>query len=216
MSSLIKSSQALDIRGFGNLRAAAAPGGPPPPRAREEELAEELARARTALSEIEASLPDRLAAARAKGREEGMAQHQRDEKAQLELLRAAAAGAAENWRARLSAIEGLAVALARDILERVFGDEGLEPAAVAAAIRTRIAVLDERAVVRLRVASADVEQELIAQGLGEPGQWDIVLDPGLDEGEANIDLDLGAIEAGPAQQWPRIMRWLDELEAGKR
>ena len=213
MNGLIKASQAQDIRGFGTVTTA--PVEVPPSVAREDALMEELTQTRATLANLEASLPDRLAAARAEGVEDGIRQSRRDDQARIDLLRSTAERATEDWQKRLTDIEGLAVALAREILERVFGAEGLEPAAVAAAIRNRIGALNERAVIRLRVGASDITPDMIGHEAGAIGQWDMVVDSTLGEGEAVIDLDLGSIEVGPAQQWPRIASWLSRLEAGE-
>jgi len=142
----------------------------------------------------------------AEGRRAGIASVERSERERIDLL---AKGLAEEGRRlseRLQALDGLAAALARACLERVFARPEAMAAMVGDALDRRLAMLRDRTELTVRVSGKDFTDAAVLAGLGA-----VAIDPDLPSGACRIGVRLGQIDLDVPGQWAVIAQALDEM-----
>lgn len=142
----------------------------------------------------------------AEGRKVGMASVERSERERVDLLAKGLAAEAQRLSERLQALDGLAAALARACLDRVFAPPEAMAAMVADALDHRLAMLRDRTGLTVRVSGADFAD---AAALAGPGE--VTIDPDLPSGACRIGVRLGQIDLDVPRQWAAIARALDEM-----
>jgi flagellar biosynthesis/type III secretory pathway protein FliH len=114
----------------------------------------------------------------------------------------------------LSALDRLAVAVARNGLAKVLGDPELHAQLLGAALRHQLANLQAQAVLVVEVSRRDFADPdalaALARAADRPG-LELQASSDLDPGECRINLRLGALEVGVGQQWGRLRAELDDL-----
>ncbi len=174
-------------------------------RARIAELEQQLA-------EQESAAGQRVEEARAEGRRAGLAERDESVAKRLILIEEALAAGLGAWSAELAASHGLAVEIARSVLDRMIGNAEWRSELIAHAIARRLAELDFRTLMSLRVSAEDFNEDDLA-GLAPIGKVRVLADPGLASGSCILKLEMGEIELGPDAQWRRAALLLDELGA---
>jgi flagellar biosynthesis/type III secretory pathway protein FliH len=115
----------------------------------------------------------------------------------------------------LRSTEQLAVAIAREGLARVLGDDARSSDLMVTVIRTQLERIGAHTILWIEVSSADFQPEALEAlrtTLGRPS-LEIRANPELSSGDCRMKLTLGELHVGPAQQWRRLSAVLDELAA---
>lgn len=212
MSGLIKGAAAQSVRPFLD------PPPPPPEPAgdpRLETLEREIDELRAMLTRQIKAKEEAVAAARAEGERQGKAAADAAVDKQVAVLAKAAETAAAAWQKRLSELDGLAAAIVRAALAKLF-DEERHSSFVAGLVARQMRLLRRDSVVAIRVSPRDFGDEQALAALGAEagtGSVRIVADAGLASGECGIDLQLGHIDIGAATQWAQLADLLDGLAA---
>jgi flagellar biosynthesis/type III secretory pathway protein FliH len=210
MSGLIKGG-AHDVRSFLDPAVLpAAPGRDP----RIEALELEVAELRAALEAQRAESEQAVKAARAEGERQGRASADDASAKQLALLGKGVDSAVAGWEARLGDLDGLAPALARAALAKLFDDGDGHAGFVAGLIARQMRLLRRDSLVAIRVSARDFRDEQALAELGEAagtGSVRLVADGDLASGECRIDLQLGHIDIGAGTQWAQVAAFLDKL-----
>ncbi|MDB5438798.1 MAG: hypothetical protein JWM33_1225 [Caulobacteraceae bacterium] len=153
----------------------------------------------------------------AAGRARGAREAADREADRLAALEAGIDRALGEFRARLQGLEELAGLLARDGLERIFGDRELHTDLLAAGLRHQLQSLEGETVMAIEVSAADFQDPaqlaVLRDGIGRP-DLGVSATSQLASGECRIGLSLGAIEAGVGQQWTRLRLALEGLAEG--
>ncbi len=142
----------------------------------------------------------------AEGRKAGIVSVERSERERIDLLAKGLAAEAQRLSERLQALDGLAAALARACLDRVFARPEAMAAMVADALDHRLGMLRDRAGLTVRVSGNDFTDAASLVGHGE-----ITIDPDLPSGACRIGVRLGRIDLDVPQQWSAIAQALDEM-----
>ncbi|KQN71174.1 hypothetical protein ASE90_16080 [Sphingomonas sp. Leaf67] len=142
----------------------------------------------------------------AEGRKVGIASVDRSERERVDLLAKGLAEEATRLSDRLQALDGLAAALARACLDRVFARPEAMAAMVGNALDHRLALLRDRTGLTVRVSGADFTDAAALAGRGE-----VTIDPDLPAGACRIGVRLGRIDLDVPGQWAVIARALDEM-----
>lgn len=142
----------------------------------------------------------------AEGRKAGIASVERSERERVELLAEGLAAEATRLSERLQALDGLAAALARACLDRVFARPEAMAAMVADALNHRLALLTDRTGLTVRVSGKDFTDVTALAGHG-----DVTIDPDLPSGACRIGVRLGQIDLDVPKQWAAIAQALDEM-----
>ncbi len=142
----------------------------------------------------------------AEGRKAGIASVERSERKRFDLLAKGLTEEAARLADRLQALDGLAAALARACLDRVFARPEAMAAMVSNALDHRLAMLCDRTGLTVRVSGKDFAD---AVALAGPGK--ITIDPDLPSGACRIGVRLGQIDLDVPGQWAAIARALDEM-----
>lgn len=142
----------------------------------------------------------------AEGRKAGIASVERSERERVELLAKGLATEAQRLSERLQALDGLAAALVRACLDRVFARPEAMAAMVADALDHRLALLTDRTGLTVRVSGKDFTDVTALAGYGE-----IMIDPELPSGACRIGVRLGRIDLDVPGQWAAIAQALDEM-----
>lgn len=217
MSGLIKSGAAQSVRSF--LDAPVRPAAPSrDPRI--EALEREVDELRSALAKQRIEGEEAVKAARAEGERQGRAAAGDAADRQLGLLGKGVDSAVARWEARLGDLDGLAPALARAALAKLFdGGEDLKRF-VAGVIARQMRLLRRDSLIAIRVSARDFTDEAALAALGVEagtGSVRLVADGDLASGECRIDLQLGHIDIGAGTQWAQVAAFLEtqaEREAG--
>jgi len=204
MSGLIKRAAARDAAmPLPRLPAAPVAEREPVPDPRIAAFEAEIARLEAALDDERRTAAEAVVAARREGRDEAVA----DDAARTAAVADALADALAAWDARLGELDGVAAAIARIALAKVFGDDDDRANRVVQTIAHHRARLGEQAVIGIRVSAADVAGERF-----DAARDRIAIDPALAAGEARIDLRLGTVDVDPAAQWAVLDGALAVLE----
>jgi flagellar biosynthesis/type III secretory pathway protein FliH len=197
-----------------------------PPVSREGEA---LRDAEARILELEARLAERqhaeqalrvqheraLAKAREEAFEQGRDAAQKEDAQRLTLLHDALADLRGRADARLRETERLALVVARDCLDMLFGTAGGRQDEVERLIRHQMARIDHGMVLEIRVSTADFPEEVLIQQLAlrlaPGGGLSLLRDPQFKSGQCALALLLGRMEIGLDQQWPALRELLGEL-----
>lgn len=115
------------------------------------------------------------------------------------------------WRKRLAELEPLALMIASEALDKMFGEARVGRDEIIAVISAQIARLGANSVVSVRVSGADfASADLVSAALAQDDACAISIDPTLSAGCAVLDLKLGQMEIDPATQWARLRSFLRE------
>ena len=158
-------------------------------------------------SEVEAARRDGIERGREAGLEAGAARAE----ATLDRLQRGVDVAVGQLARDLISMERLAVALAREGLSKVLGEDADRASLVTQIIRTQVAQLEAQAVLCIEVSPQDFPD---AASLS-----DLAVGPGirteavssLASGDCRIQLKLGALEVGLDRQWTNLSAILDDL-----
>jgi flagellar biosynthesis/type III secretory pathway protein FliH len=142
----------------------------------------------------------------AEGRRAGIASVERSERERVELLAKGLAAEATRLSERLQALDGLAAALVRACLDRVFARPEAMAAMVVDALHHRLALLTDRTGLTVRVSGKDFTDVTALAGHGE-----VTIDPDLPSGACRIGVRLGQIDLDVPGQWAAIAQALDEM-----
>ena len=214
MSSLIKAGDA-SIRRISSIAFAQQP-----PEFGASQVADPVVLSRLEIERLTALLAERdrqiathaaaLARARqtgeAEGRKAGRAEAEKHEKERVDLLRSAIAKANTGFDGALAALERLAVLLALDCLERIFGHDADRNVQVTAIIKKQLATLETTRVIAIEVSQQDFDQEALDRLRGDCVPPGIALECSdrLASGDCTIRLTLGGLDVGSNQQWHRL------------
>ncbi|HEX8223872.1 MAG TPA: hypothetical protein VF605_08660 [Allosphingosinicella sp.] len=211
MSGLIKGGAAQSVRSFLDpAELPPAPGLDP----RIEALEREIDRLRAALAAQRAESEQSVKAARTEGEREGRAAAGDAADKRLALLGKGLDSAVATWEARLGDLDGLAPALARAALAKLFDDGEDHKLFVAGVIARQMRLLRRDSLIAIRVSARDFEDEQALASLGSEagtGSVRLVADGDLEPGECRIDLQLGHLDVGAGTQWAQVAAFLDGL-----
>lgn len=214
MTAIIKACEAV-----GDTPVRALEGAPRPQTREEIALRARIARLEEEVAERErliASLRDQAESAYADGHTAGRATGAReandDVEARFALLDRAIGEATAGFGQTLASLEGLAALLARECLERMFGEtSGAE--VVLALLRKQVATLERAAIVHIEVAEIDFPNAgACARLAGKLGLQGIEIDArARPQGSCTIRLQLGEMEIGLDRQWGALSAALAAL-----
>lgn len=211
MSGLIKGGAAHSVRSF--LDPAVLPAAPNrDPRI--EALEREIEELRAALAAQRLDGEQAVKTARAEGERQGRTAAGDASDKQLALLGKGVDSAVAQWEARLSDLDGLAPALARAALGKLFEEGEDQKKFVAGAIARQLRLLRRESLIAIRVSARDFADEPSLAALGAEagtGSVRLVGDGDLKSGECRIDLQLGHIDVGAGTQWAQVAAFLDGL-----
>ncbi|MEN2747884.1 hypothetical protein [Sphingomonas sp. T9W2] len=142
----------------------------------------------------------------AEGRKAGIASVERSERERVDLLAKGLAAEAKRLSERLEALDGLAAALARACLDRVFARPEAMAVMVLDALDHRLAMLRDRTGLTVRVSGNDFTDAAALAGHGE-----VMIDPDLPSGACRIGVRLSQIDLDVPQLWAAIAQALDEM-----
>ncbi len=142
----------------------------------------------------------------AEGRKAGIASVERTERERVDLLAKRLGEETTRLSDRLQALDGLAAALARACLDRVFARPEAMAAMVGNALDHRLAMLRDRTGLTVRVSGADFTDAAALAGYGE-----VTIDPDLPTGACRMGVRLGRIDLDVPGQWAVIARALDGM-----
>lgn len=225
MSSVIKSTSFGDLSLVKPLPASPLPGAvsaPPSPEA------EEADRLRARVTELERSIRAMETAATAlradidksyqRGRDEGYANGLEDagdkQDERLELLGKGVTQAIKALHGGIEAMERTAVLLARECLDRMFGDAGDRAALVQDLIRRQLEQIDSGSLLRIEVSPVDFPDGTALSALSASAGLDdgmIAAKSQMPAGACTMLLRLGQIDLGLDQQWSALRRTLGEM-----
>ncbi|WP_338446503.1 hypothetical protein V5F89_01520 [Pelagerythrobacter marensis] len=165
-------------------------------------LEQEIERLRQQIEETEASAERRIAEAFGKGRDAGLAEAREGDDKRIALLEQALHRARQDFTDKTADVEALAIAVARAVLAKIFGDGALETHRIEAAVVHRLAQIDPTEVRSIRVSADDFpDASELARIAGKFPDLTVHRDRGLAAGESVIELDLGRIDVSPMRQW---------------
>lgn len=211
MSGLIKGGTAHSVRAFLD------PVVPSPAPARDpriDALERENAELRAALAAQRVENEQAVKAARAEGERQGKVAADDAAEKRLALLGKGVDAAVDRWQTRLQDLDGLAPALTRAALGKLFDQSEDQTRFVTQVIARQMRLLRRESLVAVRVSARDFEDEAALAALGAEagtGSVRIVADADLASGECRIDLQLGHIDVGAGTQWAQLADFLDGL-----
>lgn len=213
MSGLIKGGAAHSVRAFLDP-VVQSPAPLRDPRIDALERENEELRAALAAQRVESEKA--VKAARAEGERLGKAAADDSSEKQLDLVGKGVTAAVAHWQARLDDLDGLAPALARAALGKLFDADEDQVRFVAQVIERQMRLLRRESLVAIRVSAGDFKDEQALAALGAEagaGSVRIVADADLASGQCRIDLQLGHIDIGAGTQWAEVAAFLDGLAA---
>ena len=169
-------------------------------------------------------LVDTLSTARAEayregeeaGRQAGLEEAEDRQNERLALLETALSQACGDVAVRLGAIERLAPLIARECLDKMFGESGDRAQIVEDLVRAQMARIDASALLCVEVARVDFGDEAalarLAAQFGSPSPRVEARDD-LASGACTMTMRLGRIELGLDQQWRDLSGLLDDMAA---
>lgn len=187
-------------------------------QAERDTLAAQLAEAGDRIARADAQARDRIGAAReealSEGHRAGLAAAETREAERVAAIARGMTQALAQFDARLAATEGLAAALARACLDRVFTRPDAMTAMVTQALVRHLAALRDDAVVTVRVSGADFpDGETLAAAVRESGRVTVAIDRDLPSGACRVEARLGQVALDVPEQWSVLARLLDEMAA---
>jgi len=146
------------------------------------------------------------------GEETGRAKAEKRERERLDRLAQTMTSAKAAHAMALEKLEVLSLAVAQAALARIFGDRSRYANMIADGIRHQLAQVDRALTTQIRVSAEDFrDAEALAALAGQNPDIPLHADPALKAGDCTINLQLGQVEAGIAQQWQRLSIVLDRL-----
>jgi flagellar biosynthesis/type III secretory pathway protein FliH len=221
MNSVIKSADAANHGAIRPLQQFTT-GAPTIVASRPEDERDVL---RRRIASLEASMRERDAAIEAlhldvghaleKGKKEGhatgLAEAADQQEKRLAALGVATKQAGEKLSTALTALDRLAVALARECLDKILGDPAYRAEQVEAAIRTQIEKIDKKMLVGIEVSPKDFASiEDLASHLHLPAVC-VSATTDIPSGGCIMRLKLGHLVVGAMQQWSVLSQTLDEM-----
>ena len=154
-----------------------------------------------------------LELARAQGRDEARATHQRDDAAALAMLERGVSDALAHARARVDSLEQLALLLVETALEKVFTPNGDYRELTARAIARQLMQFRRSAMLRIAVSEHDFPEQRALEALSTRLGANVAMagDPQLPAGACRIDLRLGHIDISLAEHWDALKAELRRL-----
>lgn len=142
-----------------------------------------------------------------------MAAAQVQEDGRVTAIAAGVGDAATNLAERLNAIDGLAAALARACLERVFARPDAMAAMVTDALRRQMQMLHDDAMLAVRVSNVDFTETTSIEAMArESGaRLAVTIDPDLPAGACRIEARLARIDIDVPGQWATLAAALDAM-----
>lgn len=147
------------------------------------------------------------------GRKVGIAASEGREGERLAVLKDGIAAETDRFRGKLDALDGLAAALARACLARMFSESEEMGDMVAATLARHVDVLRDQTVLAVTVSGADfddtyaVEATLRATGNGAT----VSIDPDLPSGACRMTARPGRIDLDVPAQWSTLAELLDGM-----
>jgi len=176
-------------------------------------LEDRIAKLEAELARASAELPAQLGKAREEGRLAGLKERDESAAERRMLLERAASQAISAWVEQLASSHGLAIEISRTVLKRMIGNPDWHGELIQAAITKRLAELDARSLLSVRVSGDDFAEDELSSITSDPTAR-IIVDPELESGECVVDLTMGHVELGRDAQWRRVAALLDELAGG--
>lgn len=217
MSPLIKSGAAREVRSFNGVRAVVAAPIEPVADARDEErliLLAQIERLHDEMARAEKAGAKAIEEAREAGRREGAAQAAKREDDRIDLARKAMEQASSSFASRLEVLDGLAPALARTALAKLFDQPDGWSAPVEAMLARQLAALRRTTVVALRVSPEDFADpdalSALSAALGAESIG-VEIDRELRAGASRIECKLGQIDLDLRDQWQALSQLLAEM-----
>jgi flagellar biosynthesis/type III secretory pathway protein FliH len=180
------------------------------------ELEDQLAASRAALDQAAEDQVVAVAEATSQGRAAGLEAGLAENAEAMERLDAAIAQARGDLDVNFKGLETLTVALAKAALAKVFGDHQDMVGRVTRLVRRQLGDLERATVLRVEVSAQDFADgealETLRRGAGLDG-LEIAPLTELGRGDCRLQLRLGGLDIGIAQQWSRLSGLLDEALA---
>jgi flagellar biosynthesis/type III secretory pathway protein FliH len=219
MNMLIKAGSAGEVRPLGLANHSRGPFSAKPSSAADPAI-EELAAAR---AEVE-RLQNALILARAEGAQaattaydeghaDGLKAAKRCEEDQLAVLREGLADAVQAFGSQLERLDGLAPALARQALAKLFDAADNWAAMAEKALALQLGKLRRASVLAVLVSPSDFRDTAALEALGT-GSLRVAHDTDLRAGACRIECKLGQVEIDMREQWTALAALLDEMSAG--
>lgn len=176
----------------------------------------ELADSRRLIEEAQQAHKAALVVAREEGFQDGLKEAVRNEEEAITLLGGAIDEAVAKIDEQLAGAERLAALMARECLDRIFGDDENRVHLLHEIIANQLRQLEQGSVVAIALSHDDIP-ELSNLASLEPLAGPAVKfihRAELKRGEIAIDLTLGSLSVGLDQQWGRLRGALTELAEG--
>lgn len=151
---------------------------------------------------------------KAAGYEAGLQTADKREADRYDLLETGMERALAAYGDHRASAERLAVLVARECLDLMFGEHQHRSEFLYAAIRHQLDQLDAGSIVDIGVSAADFDDVEKVLGEGRRGEHPRVVirrDPALAPSEVRIAMTLGELSIGVDQQWGRLRRTLGDL-----
>lgn len=142
---------------------------------------------------------------------EGRALARRDESKRLELIEGAAAAASARFASRLEALDALAAAIAKAVVEQILGEALPLDAAIDAIVARQVETIGAGSVLGLIVSGDDFDAEALSALAARWPRLDVAASAGLPEGGIELTLVLGTVDASLTTQIEAAGRLLDRL-----
>ncbi|WP_034158875.1 FliH/SctL family protein [Sphingomonas sp. ERG5] len=155
-------------------------------------------------------------AARKEGESAGRNEVTKEADRRLAAIEQALLAARISWDDRLSALDTLAVMIARSALAKLVKDSDDLGDLVARLIAHRVDAMRHESIATIRVSTDDFEDDDALDALSVrtgSGAIEIVTDPALASGDCRFDLQLGHIDLGVRSQWRELDDFLGTLVA---
>lgn len=180
------------------------------------ELEAALADAQGSLAMLRRQHAAEIDEARSDAHAEGLSEGLRQNKALLDMLVQAAKRGEAAIVGGLQESSGVALAIARSALGRLFADRSQWSAMIADIVAVRREDIDSHLLLGIRVSAKDFPSDETLAGIGAAcTRTTFVVDPDLPSGELLFELRLGEMEAGPAIQGRNLLAFLDRQLAGE-
>jgi len=171
----------------------------------------EIEKLRAELASLREEMDQRIATtrheARAEGRQAAAAEFNNSRAEALERLERACNRALESFSRHMLAVENLAGMIAEAVLDQLLLGEAHYRELARAAIAARVREIDRTSIVRVLVSPKDFpeadELEQLADLCGID-QMVIAQSDELDAGQCRMELALGTLDVGLADQWQRL------------
>lgn len=222
MKAIIKSGEQLVLSAVRPVDRVSAYEGAQPPlenpfaplERRIEELEAAFAERDITITTLREDVRKARAEGEAKGRERGLREAEDRQADRLALLEKAITAGRARLDDSLADTAQLAAALARDCLDKLFGNPDFRAEAVEAILRVQMARLTGEARIAITVSAADFPDQALA-GLVRDGVT-FASEPDMPSGGCVLKPRLGEIDIGLDTQWQAVRALLDDLAEGAR